>query len=352
MDQDLPLFRRGMILGKFMPPTQGHGYLAGFGMRCCKRLSVLVCSKPSEPIPGHCRFAWMRDMLPGCDVIHIPDDLPGDPSEHPRFWELWLPVICRAVPEPIDVVFTSEDYGAELARRLGAEHLVADRQRQGVPVSGTAVRADPYTHWQHIPSAVRPWYCRRVVIFGPESTGKTTLARRLAEHYRTVWVPEWARGHLDPNSGKCDAGDIARIALGQAASEDTLARQAERVLICDTDTLTTTIWSEVYFNGVAPWISELARNRRHDLYLLCDIDVPWVDDQQRDMPHRRAEFLGRCRAALEAHNRPYTVISGDWETRFRTAVTAIDRLLVPLAGTPPIAAQPRISAELAAGGHP
>lgn len=352
MATHVPRYRRGMILGKFMPPTQGHAYLAQFAMRCCQRLSVLVCSKPSEPIPGACRFAWMRDMLPGCDVVHIPDDLPAAPEEHPRFWELWLPVIAAAVPGGIDAVFTSEDYGPELARRVGAVHLVADRAREGVPVSGTAVRTDPYAHWRHIPEAVRPWYCRRVVCFGPESTGKTTLTRRLAEHYRTAWVPEYARGHLDPLGGKCGYQDIAAIALGQAASEDALARQAERVLVCDTDTLTTTIWSEVYFQRVEPWIADLARRRRHDLYLLCDIDVPWVDDSQRDMPHRREEFRDRCRDALLAHDRPIVDIRGDWDTRFRTAVAAIDRLLGPLAGSPPVAAQERIADDLAAGCWP
>lgn len=352
MAPHVPRFRRGMILGKFMPPTQGHRYLAGFARHCCERLSVLVCSHPQEPIPGANRFAWMRDMLPQCDVVHVADDLPAAPEDDPRFWELWLPVIYRAVGGPVDAVFTSEDYGAELARRLGAVHMVADRRREGVPVSGTAMRADPLANWRHLPEAVRPWYCRRVVVFGPESTGKTTLAKRLAEHYRTVWVPEWARGHLDPLGGKCDLADIERIALGQAASEDTLARQAERVLICDTDTLTTTIWSDVYFNEVAPWIRELAQSRRHDLYLLCDIDVPWVDDGQRDMPHRRPEFFARCRATLEAHGRPYVMVGGDWETRFRTAVAAIDRLLGPLADGLPVAAQERLTAALSAGESP
>jgi len=347
-----PRLKRGMILGKFLPPTQGHRYLAGFGMRCCERLTVLVCSKLDEPIPGHCRYAWMRDMLPGCDVVHVPDELPAAPEDHPQFWELWLPVIARAVGEPIDVVFTSETYGDELARRLGARHLSADRPRQGVPVSGTAVRDNPFAYWQHIPEAVRPWFARRVVVFGPESTGKSMLAQRLADHYRTVWVPEWAREHLEPQSGRCDLTDIDLIAIGQAASEDTLARQANRVLICDTDTLTTTIWSDVYFNTVAPWIEELAQRRVHDLYLLCDIDVPWVDDQQRDMPHRRQEFMTRCQTALEAYGRPYVVIRGYWEERFVSAVAAIDALLGPLLGASPIAAQPRIRDELRNGGHP
>lgn len=333
-----------MILGKFMPPTQGHRYLAEFAAGCCRCVTVLVCSKPGQPLPGSLRHGWMREMLPTCDVVHIPDDLPDAPEEHAEFWAIWLPVIRRAVPDGIDAVFTSEAYGPELARRVGAVHVVADRHRHGVPVSGTAMRADPYAHWAHLPDAVRPWYCRRVVCFGPESTGKTTLAAALAEHYRTVWVPEWARGHLDPNGGACVERDIEIIGLGQAASEDALARQANRVLICDTDTLTTTIWSDVYFGRTPPWLTELARVRAHDLYLLCDIDIPWVDDRQRDMPHRRQEFIDRCRSALEAAGRPYVWIRGDRAARVRTAVEAIDRLLGPLAGGPPVAAQQRIAA--------
>ena len=198
MGPDPPRFRRGMILGKFMPPTQGHRYLAGFTARLCDRLTVLVCSKPGQSIPGHCRAAWMRDMLPHCDVVHIPDDLPDTPEEHPEFWKLWLAVIHRAVPGAIDLVCTSEDYGPELARRVGAAYLPVDRCRNGVPVSGTLMRADPYANWRHLPEAVRSWYCRRVVVFGPESTGKSTLAERLARHYGTVWVPEYARGYLVP----------------------------------------------------------------------------------------------------------------------------------------------------------
>lgn len=343
MATDPPRYRRGMILGKFLPPTEGHRYLAAFAAGLCRRLSVLVCSTAAQPIPGHCRAAWMRAMLPHCDVVHVSEELPDTPEEDPHFWELWLPVIRGAVPEPIDLVCTSEDYGPELARRVGARHLVADRGRLGVPVSGSAVRADPYAHWVHVPPEVRPWFCRRVVLFGPESTGKTMLAQRLAAHYHTVWVPEWARGHLDAQDGICRREDIDLIGLGQAASEDALACQANRVLICDTDTLTTTIWSEVYFGSVPGWLTAAARERLHDLYLLCDIDVPWMDDHQRNLEHRRVEFRERCRQALEAHGQPWVWIRGDWERRFQSAVVAIDRLLGPLAGAPPIAAQPRLA---------
>ncbi len=337
--------RRGMVLGKFLPPTEGHRYLAEFGRRLCERLSVLVCTLPSEPIPGACRFAWVREMLPGCDVVHVPDDLPAAPEDSPDFWPLWLETIRRAVPEPVDVVFTSEDYGEELAARLGARHRVCDQRREAEPVSGTAVREDPYAKWKHLPDVVRPWYCRRVVCFGPESTGKSTLAARLAAHFDTAWVPEWARAHLDPKGGKCAPEDIPLIAAGQSASEDALARRSNRLLVCDTDPLLTTIWSEIYFGGCPEGVRRLADDRAYDLYLLCGADVPWVDDGQRDLAHRREEFLERCRRALVSRGRPFVHLAGDWDTRFRTAVAAIEPLLGPPADTPPIAAQPRLAKE-------
>lgn len=338
--------RRGMILGKFWPPTEGHRYLAEFGRRLCGRLSVLVCTLPSEPIPGVCRFTWVREMLPGCDVVHVPDDLPAAPEDSPDFWPLWLGVVQRVVPEPVDVVFTSEGYGGELAARLGARHLVCDRRREAEPVSGTDVRDNPFAHWKYLPEVVRPWYCRRVVCFGPESTGKSTLAARLAARFDTAWVPEWARAHLDPKGGKCAPEDIPLIAAGQAASEDALARRSNRLLVCDTDPLLTTIWSEVYFGSCPAEVRRLADERACDLYLLCGVDAPWVDDGQRDLAHRREEFFDRCRQVLESRGRPHVHLTGDWDTRFRVASAAIEPLLGPLSGTPPIAAQPRLAREI------
>jgi len=291
----------------------------------------------------------MRRLFPDLDVVHLDAVLPQQPEDSPDFWPLWLAEIRRHTGESVDVVFTSEDYGEELARRLGARHMVADRGRQAVPVSGTAIRADPYAHWRDLPDVVRPYYCRRVVVFGPESTGKTTLAKNLAGHFNTVWVPEYARGHLDPKGGKCVAADIPLIAAGQAASEDALAEQANRVLICDTDLLTTTIWSDVYFGDCPAWICAEAKNRRYDLHLFCDIDVPWVDDRQRDMPHRRAEFRDRCQAALVAHGATVVRISGSWDERLRPAITVVELLLGPLLSAPPIAARARVVADMESG---
>jgi len=317
----------GMVLGKFLPPHAGHRYLVDFALEHVDALTVLVCTLDREPIPGDLRFAWMREICPGARVVHVTEDLPQEPSEHSAFWEIWKGVVRRFFPEGPDRVFASEDYGATLAEVLGAEYAPVDPDRTLFPVSGTAIRRDPLGNWPFIPPCVRPYYAKRVCVFGPESTGKTTLTKDLAAHYGTVWVPEYARPLLDPKEGRCDFEDIEKIARGQAASEDALARRANRLLFCDTDHLTTTIWSEVLFGSCPAWIREEARRRSYDLTLLLDVDVPWVDDCQRYLPHEREAFLDRCRRALEAADRPHTLVSGSWEERFRSACNAVDRML-------------------------
>lgn len=317
----------GLILGKFLPPHAGHQYLVQFAQNFCSRLTVLVCTLEREPIPGQLRYEWMRELFPQARVIHVIDDVPQEPSEHPQFWDIWRELVLRYAGESIDYVFASEDYGVRLAQEVGATFIPVDALRQAVPISGTAIRAQPLENWEYLPDCVRPYYVKRVCIFGPESTGKSTLARDLASHFQTVHVPEFARGLLDPKQGVCEASDIPLIARGQLAAEDALARRANKLLICDTDALTTTIWSDVLFGECPTWIRQLAADRRYDLTLLLDVDVPWVDDQQRYLPHARREFFERCERGLKAANRPYVIIRGNWQERFESARQAVQQLL-------------------------
>jgi NadR type nicotinamide-nucleotide adenylyltransferase len=317
----------GLILGKFMPPHAGHQYLVQFAQNFVQRLTVLVCSIEREPIAGRLRYEWMQELFPQARVIHVTDELPQEPGEHPRFWDLWRETVLKAAGEPIDYIFASEEYGQRLAAEVGAAFIPVDPGRELVPVSGTAIRTRPLENWQYIPECVRPYFVKRVCLFGPESTGKSTLARDLARHFGTVYVSEFARGLLDPKQGVCDESDIPLVARGQAAAEDALARRANKVLICDTDLLTTTIWSDVLFGRCPDWIRQAAAQRKYDLYLLLDVDVPWVDDSQRYLPHARAEFFDRCREALESGQRPYHIIRGNWAERFEQACGEVQRLL-------------------------
>jgi HTH-type transcriptional repressor of NAD biosynthesis genes len=313
--------RHGLVLGKFLPPHAGHAYLIEVARRCVDELTVVVGTLAREPIAGELRVAWMRELFPAVRVAHLADENPQDPSEHPQFWEIWKASLQRVLPSPVDRVFASEAYGARLAAELGAQFVPIDPRRGIVPVSGTAVRADPFAHWRHLPPPVRAHYARRVCVFGPESTGKSTLAAQLAAHYDTALVPEYARTYLEQRGRPPVAEDMPVIARCQVAAEDTLARICHRVLVTDTDALTTKIWSEVLFGSVSPEVAALAA-RRYDLTIVTDADIPYTPDPVRYLPDRAA-FLARCVAELEARDRRYVIVRGDRDARLRQAIAAI-----------------------------
>jgi NadR type nicotinamide-nucleotide adenylyltransferase len=172
----------------------------------------------------------------------------------------------------------------------------------------------------------------KVVLFGPESTGKTTLSRQLARHYNTVWAPEFAREYLQKkwnNERKtCENSDILPIAAGQMEIENRLAKKADKVLICDTDLLETKVYSEEYYGGfVDPKLDEAAINNSYDLYFLTYIDTPWEEDDLRDRPELRIEMFKAFENALKKYQRPYILLQGDKEIRLHTAIKAIDELI-------------------------
>ncbi|MFD3807933.1 AAA family ATPase [Streptomyces sp. NPDC058611] len=342
-------FGHGLVLGKFYPPHAGHHHLVRTAQDRCERLTVLVCAASVESVPLADRVAWMREAHPGAEVVGAVDDIPVDLND-PAVWEAHMAVFRGAVAGPVDAVFTSEGYGAELARRFGAEEVCVDPGRTLFPVSGTAVRADPAACWDFLGPAVRASLARRVVVLGAESTGTTTLSRALAAHYRrrggvwagTGWVAEYGRRYseeklaavraADPDASWTDVSfaseEFPVIARRQDAEEERAARRGSPVLICDTDSFATGIWHERYLGGRNEEVEKTAALTRRDLYLLTDhADVPFEDDGLRDGPHLRPWMTGRFREELEATGRRFLVVRGDREERLATAVAAVDGLL-------------------------
>ncbi|RXP45159.1 nicotinate-nucleotide adenylyltransferase [Lutibacter sp. HS1-25] len=172
----------------------------------------------------------------------------------------------------------------------------------------------------------------RIVLFGPESTGKTTLSRLLARHYNTVWVREFAREYLQEkwnNERKtCESSDLIPIAIGQMKLENELVQKADRLLICDTDLLETKVYSEEYYGGfVDADLEKAAIENKYDLYLLTYIDTPWDEDDIRDRPELRIEMFNAFENALKKYNRPYILLKGEKDFRLETAINAIDEIL-------------------------
>lgn len=326
----------GLVLGKMLPPHAGHLYLVEFAARCCQRLYVVVEHLAGEPIPSALRVAWMRELVPAnATVLHLDRAHPQEPREHPDFWAIWRTSLLSLLPQAPDVVFASEAYGTRLAAELGARFCPVDPGRQVMPISGTEIRADPLGSFRYLPPPVRAHFVRRVSVFGPESTGKSTLARRLAERFGTLHVPEYARTFIEAQGGEVTADDMPRIAAGQSASEEVLARRADRVLFCDTDPLATPLWSEALFGAPLPALQAEARARTYPLTLLCDADVAWVADPVRYLPDGGRAFFDRCAAELAAAGRRTVVLSGPWAAREAAAIAAVEALLAQPVGLAP-----------------
>lgn len=174
--------------------------------------------------------------------------------------------------------------------------------------------------------------CIKIVLFGPESTGKTALAKALAEKYNTQWVPEFARDYLQKKYDEvgeiCAIEDLTPIVEGQNKLENDLLKQAKKILFCDTNPLQTWVYAKVYYpnfevSEIGKALKQKAFNCSYDLYLLTDIDVPWEEDVLRDKPHEREIMFEHFQKQLFDLNLPFHKISGNLEERINLVESII-----------------------------
>lgn len=166
----------------------------------------------------------------------------------------------------------------------------------------------------------------RVVVTGSECTGKTTLARQLAEHYSVEFAPEYVRTFAETVGGRLQFTDHGPIARGQMALEDEYVARASGLLIHDTDLLSTAVYCSHYFDRCPDWIDAAAADRRANLYLVCDIDVPWTPDDLRNRGDRRPEMHALFISAVEESGARWELMTGDEETRLEKARGLIDSM--------------------------
>ncbi len=326
-------FGLGLVIGKFLPPHRGHKLLIDTAAAQSAQTVAIVCAKPTDTIPGELRAQWLREIHPTVDVRVIDDRYDENDSR------VWAENTLRWLGRAPDAVFTSEDYGDRYATLMGSRHICVDRPRDRVPISATAIRRDPFAHWEFITPPVRGWFAKRVCILGAESTGTTTLARALAIHLATPWVEEYGREY---SVAKIACGDtvwrsteFAAIAAEQNRREDALARQASRVLICDTNSFATTPWHRRYMAHESAEVAALAARHRCDLYLLTGDEIPFEQDGLRDGEHIRATMHRWFEEALAAQPVPWILLRGPLESRVHEALAAIRGLFRDSAWSPP-----------------
>jgi NadR type nicotinamide-nucleotide adenylyltransferase len=317
--------RRGLVIGKFYPPHRGHKFLIDTARVKVDELSLIICHKPGEKPSGELRAGWLREIHPDVRVILV-EDLNLDPDDS-ALWARCSIDWLGFVPE---MVFTSEDYGDRFAECLGSTHVMIDRNRKVFPISGTRVRVDPLSSWEYLELPVREYYAKRICLVGAESTGKTQLARALAEYYRTDWVPEFGREiselKLSQNGAYAwQSDDFVNIAQTQCRLENEAARRCHRILFCDTDAFATSIWHLRYMGFRSTEVDRIAASHRvPDLYLLTDCDTPFVQDGTRDGESIREWMHKEFVSELVSQRRPFKVLSGSYEERLSQAIECVE----------------------------
>jgi HTH-type transcriptional repressor of NAD biosynthesis genes len=328
------MFRHGFVLGKFYPPHAGHHHLIEAAANQSDLVTVLVLAHPRESISGAKRARWLQQVHRGARVIPVDCDLDVDYNSE-EAWQAHIDLINKTLQRYYgsswspDAVFTSEDYGNELARRMNATHVSVDRGRSTFPISGTSVRRNVPAHWALLNPVVKRDLCQRIVIMGAESTGTTTLAQDLAKVYQCAWVPEYGRMYSEGVglTYQWSAPDLVHIAKMQNQLEDQLAGFTEPVLICDTDALATNVWAEFLVDDPIPHFIDLVVRR--PLYFVTSPEgVAFEDDGVRFGKSFRLRMHERFVEICQEHGLPWVLVEGGREERVDRASVAIDQLLL------------------------
>ncbi len=286
---------------------------------------MVVAGKNQLP-DGSTRQHWLQQAYPDSQVRLIKDIYDDDNSQ------AWADYTVKLLGRAPDIVFTSETYGDPWARLMGSEHMLVDLERKAFPISATQVRANALKNWRYLDPHVRAYYAKRVVVVGAESSGKTTLVKALAKHYKTSWVPEYGRfytyGKITSEPGAAwDSSEFVFIAAEQNRLEDKLAEYSNKLLICDTDALETALWHEQYMGSWSKAVEAQFAQRNYGLYLLADHQIPYEKDDIRVGKASQVKMHQRFIEVLEHYNRPHMLVSGSPAERLKQAIKACDGLL-------------------------
>jgi len=341
-----------LVIGKFYPPHLGHAHLIEEARKRSGdvRLVTIVLGNRFESISVEKRTTWLQDHFSyyrrDMSIIGMPNDCPED-YDSPEIWFAQVELMRHALltirgGHSVAKVFSSEEYGSELAEMFGAKHELIDINRDTFKISGTAVRDNLEENWKMLIPEARHDLATRIIVVGAESSGTTTLAEGLTEHYRKQFpsvrdVPEYGRTFTEswlntlqtvsPSATMADldwkSSDFDGIASVQMSIENAAAQESP-IVIADTDSLATSVWHERYtgIEKIYPYVPH------RDLYIITDHQgVDFHDDGYRDGEHLRAEMTEDFKRLLTHQNQSWILATGDHERRMKTAIATIDQII-------------------------
>jgi len=310
----------GLTLGKFAPLHKGHQLVIETALAEMAKVSVIIYDAPeTTSIPLNVRSKWIKKLYPQINVIEAwdgPTEV-GNTSKIKREHEKYI--IEHLKISGITHFYSSEFYGEHMSVALGAVNRLVNPSRNIIPVSGMKIRESPFLYHDYILPVVYQDLITNVVFLGAPSTGKTTIARKMADEYKTVWMSEYGREYWENNqvNRKLSLEQLVEIAEGHLERENKCLCQANKYLFTDTNAITTYMFSMYYHQSVRNRLAELANmaQTRYDLVFLCDTDIPYDDTWDRSGEVSRKTFQKQITGDLLARKIPFIVLSGDLETR-------------------------------------
>jgi len=312
--------KRGLTLGKFAPLHRGHQLVIETGLAETDELVVIIYDAPeTTPVPLSVRSRWIRSLYPAAHVIEGwdgPTEV-GYTPELMRAHERYVIDVLRV--DGVTHFYSSEPYGEHMSAALGAIDRRVDEARERVPVSAREVRRDPFAFRQYVHPLVYRDLVANVVFLGAPSTGKSTLAERLAKEFDTQWMPEYGREYWEENQvgRRLSPEQLVEIAEGHIEREDSLLENSNRYLFTDTNAITTATFARYYHSAVHPRLADLADRAvtRYDLVFVCDTDVPYDDTWDRSGKVNRGAFQRQVITDLNTRKVPFFMLRGTLEER-------------------------------------
>lgn len=319
--------KHGLVFGKFYPLHNGHLALIDFAYKRCDLLTILVCASNRETISGTQRAEWLEQYFANSADITVKvmdykeEELTNTSVSSREVSKLWAAQFNNLLPN-IDIVFTSEKYGDYLAEYMNIEHHLFDLPRHQVTISASDIRKKPLTNWAFIPTEVKPFFVKKVILLGTESTGKTTITEKLAVHFQTTHVREMGR-ELIPNSKECSFEGLERVAIAHAHEIKSSLGKANRLLFIDTDINITQSYAKFLFGKTLTITEQIEKLNSGDLYLYLDKDVEFVQDGTRLELSFRNELDLSHKKILKEKDITYEHIQGNWEERLAQCLTLV-----------------------------
>lgn len=320
----------GLTLGKFAPLHSGHQLVIETALAEMDEVLVLIYNCPEiTDVPLNVRSRWIRDIYPNVEVIEAWDG-PLEVGDTPEIKRMHEDYILKALAgRQITHFYSSEFYGDHVSQALGAVNRVVDADRAKLPVSGTLLRQHPYQFRQSIHPRVYRDLVANVVFLGSPSTGKTTIAEKLAQEFETVWMPEYGREYWESHQvdRRLTLEQLTEIAERHLEREEALLCKANRYLFTDTNAQTTYIFSLYYHGRADKRLIQYANaaSSRYDLVFLCDTDIPYDDTWDRSGDGNRQVFQQQIMGDLAERKIPYFILRGPLDVRIDCVKRVLSR---------------------------